>query len=138
MKRKRHAALPANVAKLARRIEHWRTTRARRGRMPEDLWAAAASLARAHGVYGVSRALGLSYETLKTRADASEGCSKGQEAILGGFVRVQGAEMAVGSSGCGPTVEVHHPGGVKVVVRLPAGTDLDVGDLAAAVCGGCG
>ena len=138
MNRKRQAALPVDVAKLAKEVERWRATRARRGRMPEDLWTSAASLARTHGVYGISRALKLSYETLKTRVDAGDGGRKGQDALLGGFVRVKGAEVAVGSSGNGPTVEVHHPGGVKVVIRLPLGTELDVGGLAAAVCGGCG
>jgi hypothetical protein len=38
--------------------------------MPAELWQAAAALAARHGVYRISRALGVSYGALKLRTDA--------------------------------------------------------------------
>jgi len=41
--------------------------RPRRAKLPEPIWAAAAELARAHGVYAVAQALRLDYMGLKKR-----------------------------------------------------------------------
>ena len=57
--------LPPPVADLRQRIEHWRSTRAKRGAMPKDLWEEAARLARRRSVYAISKALRLNYEALK-------------------------------------------------------------------------
>ena len=59
-------AIGAREAERTRaRLERWRKTRPRGVAMPEELWAAAAKLARRHGVYPAARALGLEYNKLK-------------------------------------------------------------------------
>lgn len=136
MKRRRKARPTGSLAELTRQVEQWRATRTKRGRMPEELWAAATVLAGTQGCYRISRALRLSYETLKRRVEATTANGREQGALLDGFVEVRGAEVGVGLSGNGPTVEVHHPGGAKVVVRLPPGAGVDLATLAAGMCGG--
>ena len=51
MRRGSTAAVPREVEDLQQRLEHWRSTHKRRGRLPEALWVEAAALARQHGVY---------------------------------------------------------------------------------------
>ena len=57
------------ATELRERIEEWRRTRERRCQMPADLWDGAVSLARVHGPYQVSRALGVHYGALKSRLE---------------------------------------------------------------------
>jgi|WetSurMetagenome_2_1015567.scaffolds.fasta_scaffold182445_3 hypothetical protein len=52
-------------------IEHWRKTRPSRGTMPRELWEAAATLARSHGIYAVSQHLHISYDSLKTHVEGA-------------------------------------------------------------------
>jgi hypothetical protein len=56
--------VPKKVEDLRQRLEQWRRTHKRRGRIPETLWAEAAALARLHGVYQTARALRLEYTRL--------------------------------------------------------------------------
>ncbi len=76
MRRPRGGGLPAGAGKVRAGIERWRRTRQKRSPMPEELWAAAVGLARRHGVYAISRALGVSFETLRARL--ARGASDGQ------------------------------------------------------------
>jgi hypothetical protein len=64
MRRGRTAAVPKTIEELRQRLEHWRSTHKRRGRIPEALWAEAAELARQHGVYQTARTLRLEYTRL--------------------------------------------------------------------------
>jgi hypothetical protein len=70
MGRRKRDAFPAGVNEVRRRIEHWRETRTRRSPMPGDLWEAATSLARVHGIYTIAREFGLHYDSLKSRVGA--------------------------------------------------------------------
>src|SRR5260370_32813371 len=58
------AAVPKEVEDLQQRLEHWRSTHKRRGRLPEALWVEAAALARQHGGYQTARTLPLEYTRL--------------------------------------------------------------------------
>ena len=64
MRRGSAAAVPMEVEDLQQRLEHWRSTHKRRGRLPEALWVEAATLARQHGVYQTARTLRLEYTRL--------------------------------------------------------------------------
>lgn len=55
---------------VRRDILGWRSKRAGRSPMPEELWQEAVALARDHGVSMVSRELGLSYGKLKQRLNS--------------------------------------------------------------------
>jgi len=63
----RAVAKGGTLEKLRGRIEQWRLTRSRQGRMPEELWRAAASAARSYGVSPVASELGLGDAALKAR-----------------------------------------------------------------------
>jgi len=62
--------VPVAIRKVYRRLEHWRSNRTGRSRIPESLWAAAGDLARNHGVNQVSRVLRLEFNQLKRWAES--------------------------------------------------------------------
>jgi hypothetical protein len=102
------------VERTRARLERWRKTRPRGVAMPEELWAAAAKLARRHGVYPTARALGLEYNKLKRRSGRAEG---GEDATPPTFVELsvpQPADVA----GC--RIELSGPRGSSVKIELAA------------------
>ena len=58
--------IPVAMEKVHRRFQRWRKTRRGRAPIPRRLWAAAASLAREHGVNPTSQALGLEFNKLRS------------------------------------------------------------------------
>jgi hypothetical protein len=55
---------------VRRRLERWRQTRPhQRAAFPKALWAAAVLLAREHGLYQTTRALGINYGALKAHVE---------------------------------------------------------------------
>ena len=60
---------PNNMLKVYRRLQRWRSTHPGRVPIPERLWAAAAELAREHGINPTAKALRLEYGKLKERAE---------------------------------------------------------------------
>jgi len=86
--------LPATVDALSNRIENWRRSRLKRGRMPEDLWREAADLARRHGVTRISEALGVGFASLKRRAASRPLANELAEPSGAGFVELRMAPSA--------------------------------------------
>jgi hypothetical protein len=116
---------------LRQQIEHWRRTRTKRSPMPEPLWRRAVGLAREHGVYATAQALRLSYESLRTRAEAAgagprRGKKRGRSRTM--FVELGATPMPVGVVSNGPIVEVTGPQGQRLTVRLRGG-ELDMAEL---------
>lgn len=68
MRHPKWETLPEDVQAVRERFEAWRQTRLGRSRIPAELWAAAAGLARHYGVHRVARALGLNDLALKNHA----------------------------------------------------------------------
>ena len=64
---KRDSFSSTDLQKLNRQIEAWRTRQTGRVRLPSDFWAAAAALAKVHGVCQVSRTLRVDYYGLRRR-----------------------------------------------------------------------
>jgi hypothetical protein len=92
--------------------------------MPAELWESAALLARTHGVYAVSRDLGLGYDSLKKRVETAW---EGEEGIVHqGFVELSGSQL-IGSAEV--VVELLDVDGRKLTIRLPGGDGIDVRDL---------
>lgn len=124
------------VDEVRSRIEHWRRTRLKRTAMPEELWNEAASLARVQGIYRTSRALGVSYESLRRRVERGTRGGSGNGQRLGSFVELGMAELVVPSSAsAGVVVELSGADGAKVVVQLAGGNGVDVLGLAEAFWG---
>jgi hypothetical protein len=61
------ALIPEPIAQLQRQLDQFRSTHARRTKLPESLWQAAVDLARQHGVYCVAHPLRLDSMGLKKR-----------------------------------------------------------------------
>jgi hypothetical protein len=68
-----HPAVAADLTQTAAAIAHWRSTAARRSRIPEEFWSQAVELAGIHGVGKVARALRLDYTALKRRVTRPSG-----------------------------------------------------------------
>ena len=68
---KSNRSFSLDIEAAHRRLEVWRRSRSRGKRIPDRLWALAAALARTHGVSRVSQRLGLDYNGLKRRAEAT-------------------------------------------------------------------
>ena len=128
---RRRDALPAEVESTRKGIERWRATREKRTRMPDELWEAAAAVAREHGVWAVSRALRVNYESLKQRVDRS---SKA-EAAIAGFVELESAHLIGRAEGSRTVLELSSADGAKLLVRLEGHDALDVPALVAAFRG---
>jgi hypothetical protein len=67
MNEKSSPPLPEPIRQLQEQLNQFRLTHARRSKLPEPLWTAAAALAREHGIYAVAHPLRLDYVGLKKR-----------------------------------------------------------------------
>jgi hypothetical protein len=68
---KSNRSFSLDMEEARRRLEAWRKSRRRGKWIPAPLWALPATLARTHGVSLVSQRLGLDYNGLKLRAEAT-------------------------------------------------------------------
>ncbi len=117
------------AAGLRESVAHWRGSRQKGRAMPEELWAEATALAQVHGVYAVSREVGLSYESLRRRTWQREGTSREAAAVHGGFVEVRAAQILGASVSAGARVEVWDGSGAYLAVRPGEQDNLDVADV---------
>ena len=122
----RRRQLPSEVVEVRSKIEKWRKTRKKRTTMPENLWSAASALARDHGVNPISRALGLSYESLK-RHVVSLSRDNGEH-LSGehGFVQLSNMPFIQPAGQISVEVEICNKGGERMVIRLNALSNADV------------
>jgi hypothetical protein len=65
--------VPTDLQELSGRFEDWRRTRRGKLPIPQSLWAAAAELARSHGVCQTAQVLRLEYKKLKQLTDGGAG-----------------------------------------------------------------
>jgi hypothetical protein len=126
----REAAAKARLRGLHRRVQLWRTSRAKLGPMPAPLWAEAAVLAGTLGVSHVATVLGLGYESLKQRTAVPAGAA----ARPTDFVEMTGAQLLGGAiSPGGPVIDLVEPDGARLTITLPAGSQIDLAVLVAAL-----
>ena len=127
------------LAHLRGRVEHWRRTRTKHGPMPEALWGEAASLARRLGICPVSRALGIGYDSLQQRVAQAGGARLATASATASvqFVELSGAQVAANTNTptTGAVVELVSTDGVRLTMRLPAGSEVDVPAVVAAFRG---
>ena len=132
MTRTKDTALPAGLARLGERIEHWRRTRAKRTAMAPELWSAAVELARSHGPYRVARALRINFECLKRRMTAVVVVAPAPGSPSGTFVEYTGAQILSAASPQGAVIELSDETGARLTLRLGAQVEVDVPRLVAA------
>lgn len=130
MKARRAATGAPEIERIRRRIEQGRRTRAKKTRMPEELWAAAAALAREHGLYAAARGLRLNYASLKSKLGGRPEENRGRKSTpVPNFVELSPA-LPFASAPAGATLELVDAQGAKLAVHLAAGDRLDVLGLA--------
>ncbi len=91
--------------------------------MPAHLWDEAVGLARRLGLSPVKAALGLNYESLKERLEES---GDRREAPSARFIEVSGAQLVPAA---GPVIELANADGMRLTVRLAAGSALDIAEV---------
>lgn len=106
---------------LASQLTGWRRRQTGRMRLPDELWASAAALARAQGVGPVARALRLDYYKLK-RLAAGTPLPISEPVNSAAFVEV--ALAPSGGSGGGNGYAAHLHDGAAGRVTLQLGGDL--------------
>jgi len=131
MKRKQRSKFPAKVKAVRTRIERWRRTRKKRTQMPEDLWTAAVGLARVHGVYGMSQALTVNYETLRRRTtDSRKPKGTRRSGTTAGFIELDAGQFVGTPDPTGTVVELVDRDGAKLTIRFPGSRQVDFEGLA--------
>lgn len=116
------AEIPHGIRSVYRRFERWRSAHGgARLPIPEALWAAAAEVAREHGVFHTARALRLDYSKLKRMAE-SGGSTGSSDAAPTSFVELV-ASPAMGEAEC--LIELERPGGkIRIQWKGTTGPDL--------------
>ncbi len=127
--------LPPKLVAARREFTRWRQGRRPGDRIPEGLWEAAVELARELGLNPTARALRLDYYSLKKHVDAagvstpSSSSKASTPGAVGAFVELNAAAI-VGQREC--VVELEHPGGAKMRIRLEGSIDRELSALAGA------
>ena len=143
----------ARAEAVRRRFELWRRTRRGRGRIPEKLWTSAAKLAGTYGLCRTARTLGLDYNALKRRVESAGVNGSPAGTIPGRKTRTRSrfnarklrseshiakppgsvpAMTFVELPSLDPTgvpeciVELEHPRGVKMRIRLTGRQSLEI------------
>ena len=121
------AAIPDDLEQVQRRFEEFRNVRPGHSRLPEALWAAAADLARRHGVNPTARALRLDYTALKRRTEKrGRRKAKRKQATPPTFLEFV-APGAKAVTNC--TVEVESAQGGKLRLELKAVATTELANL---------
>ena len=121
-----------DVEQVRRRFAEWRGTHAVRSRLPEELWAAAAELARRDGINATAEALDVDKPSLRKWADRLQpqrqprtrrSPPKRRASAVPAFVEL----LASGSGATSCLMEVESPQGAKLRLELKA---IGTGELA--------
>lgn len=129
MSRKPGRARTARMEQVRQRIEQWRETREKRGRMPEPLWSAAVGLARQHGVYATSQGLRINYDSLSARVGQRKLKRRGSKGRGAAFVELVSPLPVEPAPANGPVVELTRADGQKLTLRLAGTEELDLSGL---------
>ena len=106
-----------SLEQVEQRFRRWRESRKQGQRIAADLWAAAAGLAKQHGVHRVARELRLDYNGLKKRA-GQVGPARRAAKIDTQFVELFAAPASTAAPVCECAVELENARGAKMRVEL--------------------
>ena len=119
------SALPAPLAKAARRFEEWRSSRTG-PRIPGELWTLAAELGARYGVNRAARALRLDYYDLKKRVAGATAPDPEEAGAPPAFVEILTAPLAPAAE-C--LVEFESPSGAKMRIQARGAHAVDLAAL---------
>jgi hypothetical protein len=118
--------VPVGMRRVSRRFERWRKGHKARVPIPEELWAAAAGVAREHGVFRAAKALRLEYGKLKRMVESAPPGAPSPTATFLELVPPQ----PVGLSEC--LIELEGPRG-KMRIQWKGSTVPDLAGLSRAL-----
>jgi len=121
---KSNRSFSLEIEEARRRLEVWRKSRPRGKRIPTRLWALAAALARTHGVSPVSQRLGLDYNGLKRRAEATKTPRRSRLKPPPGFVELPLIGQPAQCPNC--TVELGRGEEARMTIRWEGKDGLDL------------
>jgi hypothetical protein len=131
------ASYREDVEQARRRFVEFRETHAARSRLPEQLWAAAAKLARRDGITATARVLGVDRPSLQKWTDrlkprvASKSPKSPRRHPLGGSAEPAFVELLAASTGTATScvVEVESASGGKLRLDLKAVATSQLAEL---------
>ncbi len=106
-----------SLEQVEQRFRRWRESRKQGQRIPAVLWAAAAGIAKQHGVHRVARELRLDYNGLKNRV-VQAGPATRSPKVDAQFVELVSAPASKAPSVCECAVELENARGAKMRVQL--------------------
>jgi hypothetical protein len=118
------ADVPSELEQLRRRFEEFRNTRPGHARLPEDLWAAAAELAKRYGVNPTARALRLEYGGLRKRVENRGQTKRKRAAATPPTFMEFVAPGAKAVTNCTVEVESAQGGKLRLELKAVATTEL--------------
>ena len=122
--------VPAGMERIYRRFERWRKSHRGRLPIPAPLWAAAAEVAREHGVFRTAKTLHLEHSKLKGMVKSTKPAARRAPAPPpAGFLELV-APQAVGLTEC--VIELQGPRG-KMRIQWKGVTAPDLAGLSRAL-----
>lgn len=106
-----------SLEQVEQRFRRWRESRKQGQRIPAVLWAAAAGVAKQHGVHRVARGLRLDYNGLKNRVGQAGPATRSPK-VDAEFVELVSAPASKAPSVCECAVELENARGAKMRVQL--------------------
>lgn len=124
MRQGRERPVSAKLGEVQRRVEVWRERGGGKGtRMPEELWLAAAEVARVEGLYATSRALRVEYNRLKQRVTSTAVSSTKTRSAGASFVELGMSQLC---GACKTVIEVCGRGGDRMRVEVTGTPTVDI------------
>lgn len=123
MATKTQLEIPVGMRRICRRFERWRKGPKARLPIPEALWAAAAVVAREHGVFRTAKVLRLEYGKLKGMVESAASAS-GAPSRTPTFLELM--PQPVGPTEC--LIELEGPRG-KMRIQWKGATAADLAGL---------
>ena len=125
--------IPEDLEQLRRRFEEFRNGQSGRSRLPEELWGAAAELAKHYGTHQTARALRLEYMALRKRVE-NQGTPKAKRKTAARRkVAAPPSFMEFVAPGAKPVtscvVEVESKEGAKLRLELKSVATTELADL---------
>ncbi len=119
-----YRAEPPQLQPLAQRLKAWRATRVPGQRIPDELWRAAAELARVHGLSRTATALQLSYYDLQRRVSGGR-LDRRRRVPAARFIELAPPAPPPGLGDHG-TLELVQASGARLTLRLPNASPKDL------------
>jgi hypothetical protein len=125
----------AGIEEVRGRLQSWRQERRAGQPMPQELWAEAVEMAARHGVYRVSKGLGLEFNKLKKLLEQRNGKprrARGQKTAE--FVELPASRLLGAPSAVAPgaVVELFGADGARLRISVTGPAAVDLPGLVAA------